>query len=192
MVIAFLDCVAQGQLTQNSVEAFSQTLTGSVLAYNVSNEAKPSQPPTFYLWSYLEVRIVVGDVHADQLSFTCSSLEDLLPQNRPWLPSVVRAGRTQSLCQILCPSCLCVGARYKLPEAHLQHLSYHLLVHARPWASNWEKLEISKFKVKLCQDSHTAAQTYMCRVALQHCRRAWAACRRHAPNVQQRVVFAAT
>lgn len=125
MVIAFLDCSAQGQLTQSSVEAFSQTLTGSVLAYNVSNEAKPSQPPTFDLWSYLEVRIVVGDTHADQLSFTCSSLEVLLP-------SVVRAGRTQSLCEILCPSCLCVGARYKLPEAHLQHLSYHLLVHARP------------------------------------------------------------
>ncbi len=139
MVIAFLDCVAQGQLTQTSVEAFSQTLTGSVSAYNVSNEAKPSQPPTFDLWSYLEVRIVVGDIHADQLSFTCSSLEVLLP-------SVVRAGRTQSLCQILCPSCLCVGARYKLPEAHLQHLSYHLLVHARPWARNWEKLEIPSLK----------------------------------------------
>lgn len=55
MLITFLACVTQGQLTQTSVEAFSRTLTGSVLAYNVSNEAKPSQPPTFDLWSYLEV-----------------------------------------------------------------------------------------------------------------------------------------
>ncbi len=101
---------------------------------------------------------------------------------------MVCAGRAQPLCQTLCPSCLCVGARYKLPEAHLQHLSYHLLVHARHWASSWEQLAISKFELKLCKDSviilpHTAAQIYMCRVALQHCRRAWAACRTHAPNV---------
>ncbi len=73
VVIGLLACVAQSQLTQTSVEAFSRTLTGSVLAYNVSNEAEPSQPPTFDLWSYLEVRIVVGDFHADQLSFMCSS-----------------------------------------------------------------------------------------------------------------------
>lgn len=55
VLIAFLACVTQGQLTQTSVEAFSRSLTGSVLAYNVSNEATPSQPPTFDLWSYLEV-----------------------------------------------------------------------------------------------------------------------------------------
>lgn len=55
------------------------------------------------------------------------------------------------ICQTLCPSCLCFGARYKLPEAHLQHLSYHLLVHARHWASSWEQLAISKFELKLAR-----------------------------------------
>lgn len=52
---------------------------------------------------------------------------------------MVCAGRTQSLCQILCPSCLCGGSRYKLPEVHLQRLSHQSPVHGGP--SRWDQSE---------------------------------------------------
>ena len=46
-------------LTSQSVATFAQSLTGSVLLYNVSGEPREGMTPAFGLWTQLEVRTAV-------------------------------------------------------------------------------------------------------------------------------------
>ena len=48
--------VQSAPLTSASVAVFAESLTGSVLAYNVSGEPRESMSPAFGLWSNLQVR----------------------------------------------------------------------------------------------------------------------------------------
>ena len=67
-----------------SLATFAQSLTGSVLLYNVSGQPQESMSPAFGLWSRLEVRTKVY-VHHNQYYYSMSSMESRNAESDPFL-----------------------------------------------------------------------------------------------------------